>query len=290
MNESLLLKHIYARSTGNAPGVIVGPGDDAAVVEIAGTHFLLTTDQLIEGRHYAVGTSLAAIAHKALARSVSDIAAMGGSPSFALVTAALPSGFQGANDLFDFMHQAAAALGCPLVGGDIASTTGPAHFTTTLVGTPHPTRGPVLRSTAQPGDTVYVTGKVGNSFTSGRHLTFTPRIAEATPTLRSPRPKPLHAMIDLSDGLGRDTARIADASKVRIELDASLIPLHPDAPDPIKAIAEGEDYELLFTASTTQDIPSATRIGTVTAGTGAIMTLLDATAIDITTLGWDHQA
>ena len=288
MHESQLLSHIYARSAANVPGVLVGPGDDAAVVEIAGTQLLLTTDQLIEGRHYDLATPLDAIAHKALARSVSDIAAMGGSPAFALVTAALPQNFQGANELFDFMHTAATNLACPLVGGDISSTTGPAHFTTTLVGTPHPNRGPVLRSTAQPGDAVFVTGKIGGSYPSARHLAFIPRTAEAR-HLCDTLATTLHAMIDLSDGLGRDAARIATASNVRIELDADRIPLNDDAPHVIKAITDGEDYELLFTAQTNGPIEGATRIGTVTTGTGAVLKKTDGTTIDISNLGWDHQ-
>ncbi len=288
MNESELLAHIYARSENGAPGVRVGPGDDCAVVELAGAPVLLTVDQLIEGRHYDAGAPLGAIAHKALARSVSDVAAMGGRPRFALATAALPAGFAGADDLFDHMHRAALALGCPLVGGDIATTIGPATLTTTLVGEPHATRGPVLRSGARAGDGVYVTGRLGGSYASGRHLAFTPRVAEAA-ALCDALGDDLHAMIDLSDGLGRDAGRVATASGVRMEIDAALVPLHEGVADALTAAGDGEDYELLFTASAEPPAGIATRIGEVVAGSGAVMCLATGESVNISEIGWEHE-
>ncbi len=288
MNESELLAHIYQQSENGAPGVRVGPGDDCAVVEVGGVALLLlTTDQLIEGRHYEAGTALSAIAHKALARSVSDIAAMGGTPKFALATAALPVEFVGADELFDLMHRAAVGFGCPLVGGDIAATDGPAVFTTTVVGEPHGVRGAVLRSGARAGDGVYVTGKVGGAFASGRHLSFTPRVDEAA-ALCDALGDDLHAMIDVSDGLGRDAGRVAAASGVRVEIDGSLIPMHDDVIDRLVAVADGEDYELLFTASAEPPVGVATRIGVVAEGSGAVMRLASGEVVDVSELGWDH--
>lgn len=288
MNESELLAHIYRRSENGAPGVRVGPGDDCAVIELSDTAVLLTVDQLIQGRHYAPGTTLADIAHKALSRSVSDIAAMGGRPRFALATAALPAGFGGADELFDLMHAKAGQLACPLVGGDIAATDGPATFTTTLVGEPHASRGPVLRSGARAGDGVYVTGKIGGAYASGGHLSFTPRVKEAT-ALCDALGDDLHAMIDLSDGLGRDAGRVAKASGVRIEIDGALVPLHDDVTDVLRAAGDGEDYELLFTAAAEPPAGLATRIGRVVSGSGAAM-LVDGASVDISQLGWDHSA
>ena len=136
MRESELLEHIARASSDLGGDVLVGPGDDAAVVRVGGETLLLTVDQLVEGRHYEPGTAHERVAHKAIARSVSDIAAMGGRPRFTLATAALPAGFEDAAGLFDRMREAAGRLGCPLVGGDIASTDGPALFTTTVVGVP----------------------------------------------------------------------------------------------------------------------------------------------------------
>jgi len=288
MNESELLEHIYRRSENPAPGVRVGPGDDCAVVELGGAVALLTVDQLIEGRHYEAGTAAERIAHKALARSVSDIAAMGGRPRYALATAALPEGFKNADELFDLMHTAAQSLGCPLVGGDIATTSGPAVFTTTVVGDAHATRGPVLRSGARAGDFVYTTGTIGRSYESGKHLRFQPRTAEAT-ALCDALGGDLHAMIDLSDGLGRDGGRVARASGVRIELDAAGVPWSEGATDPVRAAGDGEDYELLFTASAEPPSGIAVRIGRVVEGEGAVMTLGSGETVDIGGLGWEHE-
>jgi len=285
MRESELLEHIARASSDLGGDVLVGPGDDAAVVRVGGETLLLTVDQLVEGRHYEPGTPHGRVAHKAIARSVSDIAAMGGRPRFALATAALPAGYEGAAGLFDLMREAASGMGCPLVGGDIASTDGPALFTTTVVGTPHPERGAVLRSGARAGDGVFVTGAVGGAVASGRHLTFTPRVEEAAAIIGM-LGEELHAMIDLSDGLGRDAARVARASGVRVEIEAALVPLGSGSGGVMSAVAEGEDYELLFTAAA-DEVGGATRIGTVRKGGGAVMTL-EGEEMDLETLGWDH--
>ncbi|MBL0870667.1 MAG: hypothetical protein IBJ18_08835, partial [Phycisphaerales bacterium] len=185
---------------------------------------------------------------------------------------------------------------CPIVGGDLASTPPgtPIHLSVTVAGTPHPTRGPVLRSTAQPGDAVWVTGAIGNSFASGRHLTFQPRIREAQ-WLADTLGSDLHAMIDLSDGLGRDAARIALASNTRLII--NHIPLNPDSNtrSPLQAAADGEDYELLFTTPPHIQLPPTvlntplTRIGTVVEGTGCIIIDPQGIEHDATHLGWDHQ-
>lgn len=310
MRESVLLKHIYARSTALGPRVIVGPGDDCAVVGTGragdGPPLLLTVDQLIEHRHYlgplragegsGGGTSVDLVARKAVARSVSDIAAMAGVPSWALATAALPPGFPGelANALFDRMAHWAKHFGCPLVGGDIASSTegAPAVLTVTIGGEPHARRGPVLRSGAEAGDEVWMTGRLGGSLPSGRHLTFEPRVAEAR-WLADTLGASLHAMIDLSDGLGRDACRVAEASGARLELDARLFPLHePASPT---ADRDGEDYELLWTMAPAP-LPAAcpatgtpmTRIGRVVAGSGCVIVDAAGRAWDATELGWDH--
>lgn len=288
MKESELLAHIYARSADLGPDVTVGPGDDAAVVTLGTQTLLLTVDQLIEGRHYLAGTPLDRIAHKAVARSLSDIAAMGGAARFSLVTAALAPDFQNADRLFELMQSVAASHGATLVGGDIAVTPGPTVFTVTVVGEPHPRRGPVLRAGAEPGDHVHLTGPIGGSLGSGHHLTFTPRLAEAAALCESLGPR-LHAMIDLSDGLGRDAARVALASGVRLEFDARLLPLTPGLTDPAAACADGEDYELLFTAPDLH-VPGAHRIGRVLPGSGTVLRTISGAEIDLAHLGWDHAS
>lgn len=321
MRESELLTHIYARSASLAarfPHVLVGPGDDCAVLGLpdapARPRLLLTVDHLVESRHFKAGTPLDLVARKAIARAVSDIAAMGGSLSpfgAALATAALPPDFpqSHADTLFDAMSKWALHWHCPLVGGDIASFApatppGPITLTVTVLGAPHPTRGPVLRSAAQIGDAVYVTGILGGSLDPatglGRHLTFEPRITEAA-WLCDCLGDRLHSMMDISDGLGRDGARIADASGVALELEAASIPLAPGVPDWRNAITDGEDYELLFTADSGAVLPAAcpstgtplVRIGTVappaprTLGRCLLKTG-DGRMTDISESGWEH--
>ncbi len=305
MNESELLQHIYLRSAGlSAAGgrrdIIVGPGDDTAVLAIGTESVLLTVDQLVAGRHYdPAATPIDLIARKAIARSVSDIAAMAGTPTAALATGCLPHDYSNADELFDRMAHWARHFGCPLIGGDIATSDNDPVLTVTLIGAPHPIRGPVLRSTAKPGDAVYVTGRIGNSYNSGRHLSFEPRLREARALADMLRLN-LHALIDISDGLGRDAARVAAASDVRIDIDTARIPLHTDAPDALRALADGEDYELLFTAPEPLQLPDAingtplTRIGSVTAPAtdrpaGAYATDNAGNIINLEHAGWDHQ-
>jgi len=286
MRESKLLSHIYDRSADLGEDVVVGPGDDVAVVRIGRELALLTVDQLIEGRHYEPGVSADLIAHKAIGRSVSDIAAMAGRPRFALATAAIGPGCDDPDALFDAMKRAATQQGAALVGGDIATTPGPTTLTVTVVGEPHPTRGPVLRSWARPGDFVFVTGTVGGAVRSGKHLRFTPRVREAT-AIADALGEELHAMIDLSDGLGRDAGRVAKASAVRLEIDAARIPLHDRSQLPREAVAEGEDYELLFTAAR-ETVEHATRIGRVLEGEGVGLLMARGETIEISQEGWDH--
>jgi thiamine-monophosphate kinase len=329
MRESELLGQIYAASTGLSrryPDVVVGPGDDCAVVGVGpqvgvarAGRLLLTVDQLIEGRHYLPETSLDLVARKAVARSVSDIAAMAGEPRWALATAALPrddATWPGhrAHELFEAMRRWAERWGCPLVGGDIATTERgtPVVLTLTIGGDVHPTRGPVLRSGARPGDEVWMSGVVGSSLPSARHLTFEPRLVEAR-WLATSLGERLHAMIDLSDGLGRDAARVALASGVRLELDATSFPLADAARSPLDSARDGEDYELLFCiepgalgARSSVDVPGSegesgtgtgaslhattrlTRIGRVVEGRGCVIVDQAGRAWDATELGWDH--
>ena len=235
MDEAALLRHIYARAGGaEHDAALGGPGDDCAVVDLGGDRAcLLTTDQLIEGRHFEPGTPIEQIAWKAMARAVSDIAACAGEPVCALATGAMPDGYAHADALFDAMHRAAIELGCPLVGGDVAraGADGGVHLTTTLIGRVHATRGAVLRSGARSGDAVVVSGCLGGSFDArvdgdgvAHHLGFTPRV-EAARRAADMLGDDLHAMMDLSDGLGVDVARLAEASGVMIEIDAAALPV-----------------------------------------------------------------
>lgn len=302
MRESDLLHHVRetaGRLLAGRSDVIIGPGDDCAVVRAPAGLLLLKSDQIVERRHVAAGTSLDLVARKALARTVSDIAAMGGRPLYALVGAALPHNFPQADArlLADRLHHWGLHFGCPVVGGDIATLPGeqdPYVLCISIVGEAH-ARGPVLRSDARPGDTLCVTGAIGNSLASGRHLTFEPRVHEAE-WLAITLGDSLGAMIDISDGLGIDAARVAHASNVRIEIDAQRLPIHPDAGTPERAIGDGEDYELLFTVRAGTLIPPAcpttgtpiTTIGRCLNAPPGAWLLRDKTRIDVASRGWEH--
>jgi thiamine-monophosphate kinase len=311
VREQELLRHIYGRSTGLTgafPHVRVGPGDDCAVIHVptggggSSGDLLLKVDQLVAGRHFRPypATPIDLIARKAIARPVSDIAAMGGAPLAALAAATLPPGCAWANELFDRMAHWAGRWGCPLVGGDIgvAGQGAPLVLSVTVVGTPHPVRGPVLRSGAKPGDAIHVTGPLGGSLDRatglGRHLTFEPRLAEAG-ALCDALGERLHAMMDLSDGLGLDAARLAEASRVRLEIDAAAIPRAPGVEDWRSAAGDGEDYELLFATPDATAVPGlsagpsagSVRIGRVTAGSGCVI-IDNGRAHDARAFGWEH--
>jgi thiamine-monophosphate kinase len=309
MRESRLLDHIYTRSRGlesRFPQVLVGPGHDCGAVALPPPgHALLKVDQVVSGRHFRPDTPVDLVARKAVARVVSDIAAAGGTPVAALAAAALSPGYDAADVLFDALARWAAEFGCPLVGGDIAL--GPecgaapgVVLGITGIGAPHPRRGPVLRSGTRPGDGVYVTGALGGSFEPstglGRHLTFEPRLREAR-WLCDTLGADLHSMMDLSDGIGRDAARIAAASGVRLRIDAAAIPRHAGVAGWRAAASEGEDYELLFTVAEGVPVPPScpvtgtpvARIGSAVDGVGCAI-VDHGREIDASGLGYEHGA
>lgn len=295
MRESDLHRNIFARSADLSaafPGIVVGPGDDCAAVRTdGGEDLLLKVDQVVEGRHFTAETQVDLIARKAIARTVSDIAAMGGVPRWGMASGVLPPGYPHSDELCARLAHWSRLFGAPLVGGDIA--TGPAGsplmLSVSVVGVPHAKRGPVLRSGSRVGDEVWVTGKIGGSLVSGRHLTFSPRVREGT-MLCDALGANLHAMMDISDGLGRDAGRLAAASEVRIVIEGSRVPLHPEAQNVASAAADGEDYELLFCVAAGSNIDSAiaTRIGCVGAGSGCGLELADGRTIDAAEMGWEH--
>jgi thiamine-monophosphate kinase len=304
VSESQLLAHIYERSARlpeRFPQVIAGPGHDCAVVRVGGADVLLKVDQLVEGVHFVPATPIDLIARKAVARAVSDIAAAGGAPTAALAGALLPRSFTQGDALFDAMARWAEGFGCPLVGGDIAAApVGQLQLvlSVSILGTPHAGRGPVLRSGARAGDAVYVTGSLGGSFEKrtglGRHLTFEPRLAEAL-WLCDTLGTNLHAMMDVSDGLGKDATRLAAASGVRLRIEAGAVPRHEGVADWKQAASEGEDYELLFCAR--PGVPAScpttgtpvTRIGSVAPGAGCVV-VESGREIDAASMGWEHPA
>ena len=225
-------------------GVIVAAGDDCAIVRSLGRAKLqvLKTDCLVENIHFTRKSPPERVGWKAMARPLSDFAAMSAVPEFALVTLIVPSRTTLAwvKRVYRGIEKAARAFQVAVVGGETSDIAGSATISVSLAGSVEPTRW-VGRAGGKPNDDLFVTGRLGGSI-AGRHLRFVPRIAEARWLTEHFR---LHAMMDLSDGLGTDLPRLARASGVGFELDQSAVPLNPGSTRE-QAISDGEDYELLF--------------------------------------------
>ncbi len=263
MREFDLLKNIFAHNQSLGDAVVIPPGDDMAELTWSGRNLLVAVDQIVDGRHINLSTTpLELVGRKAIARSVSDIAAMAAKPVASLAAVVLPKNFQTqqAQTLSKAMIESAREFECPLIGGDLAFHNDPAHpliCSVTVLAEPmgKGEAQSITRSGAKTGDAVYITGQLGGAIQidgSGKHLTFSPRVKEAQ-LLLSKLGSHLHAMIDISDGLGRDVSHIAELSNVQIHLDAAAIPCTNGLPWQ-NALSDGEDYELCFT--TDRDPPS----------------------------------
>lgn len=226
-------------------GVIRGVGDDCAVFEGPPTWYhLLTCDMLLDGVHFRRGRAKPEqIGWKSLAASVSDIAAMGGIPQYAVVSLGVPKrcAVELLEGIYKGMQRMADRCGVSIVGGDTDRALR-LTISVTLFGRVERTRL-LLRSSAREGDHLLVTGTLGGAVKSGRHLTFTPRWQEARAIADH---FPIHAMIDLSDGLSSDLRHLATASRVGAIVEAAAIPRAKGA-TLASALNDGEDFELLFT-------------------------------------------
>ncbi|MCH2063209.1 MAG: thiamine-phosphate kinase [Roseibacillus sp.] len=231
------------------PGILTGPGDDCAVVEggARGEAELLKTDCLVCNVHFLPEDAPGKVGWKAIARTLSDFAAMGGWPRHLLVTLAVPPSceMRWAEQLYRGMNKCARAYDCSIVGGETSSVPAGAPVMISVAGTGTARRSQViLRSGGRPGDLLFVTGRLGGSL-RGSHLTFTPRLLEANWLVRN---FTLHAMMDLSDGLARDLPRLAAASGCGVLLEKDSLPRSRGVTIE-QALCDGEDYELLFAVS-----------------------------------------
>ena len=224
--------------------VLTGVGDDCAVLRGSGkNHFLLfKTDAVVEGVHFIPTERPELIGRKALARALSDLAAMGASPVAAVITLGVPKdeSVRRLRAIYRGMERVAKKYRVNLVGGETTCAR-QLFLSVALLGECRGYR-PVLRSGARAGDLIFVTGRLGAT-RARRHLVFEPRLAEGQWLARH---RLASSLMDLSDGLGADLPRLARASGVGFRLDDAAIPRARGAT--LKAaINDGEDYELLFT-------------------------------------------
>jgi thiamine-monophosphate kinase len=283
----------------------VGIGDDMAVLDLEGATVLLTTDMLLDGIHFrAAEHTLEQIGRKAVACSLSDCAAMAARPIAAAVSVAMPAGFgiADAKQLLAGMRDMADAFECEIIGGDTTAWNRPMAIDVCMIAIPYPGIEPALRSGARPGDVLGVTGRLGGSL-RGHHLTFTPRVREGR-AIAEALGRDLHAMMDLSDGLSLDLARMCEASGVGARLEALALADVASA-DALEAagvdgrpalehlLNDGEDFELLVAVAAETATPPCMealclhRVGVVTV-TG--LTITDETGGEQTLepRGYDH--
>lgn len=241
--EDRLLAQILPTLSRNR-SVVLGAGDDCAVVQGSQRDNLqlLKTDCVVEGIHFETRSSPISVGWKAMARPLSDFAAMSGIPQFALVTLIVPAErtLAWTRKIYRGLEKAARAFGVAIVGGETSGIEGPAVISVSLTGFVEKHRW-VGRKGGKANDHLFVTGRLGGSLRGG-HLKFTPRIEEARWLTKH---FPIHAMMDLSDGLGADLPRLARASGVGFEVDENSIPRQRGC-SATQAISDGEDYELLF--------------------------------------------
>ena len=306
MQEFELIERIIARlgDTAAGAGVVLGPGDDAAVLDIpAGQQLVVSTDTLVADRHYPAGASADTIGYRSLAVAASDLAAMGATPGYATVSlTAEDLTADWAERYADGLASAARAFGMVIVGGNLAR--GPESITVAVHGHA-PTGTAITRSGAAPGDDVYVSGTLGGAGlalgdeTLAEHTLASLR--EDSPLRRYWMPQPrlelgmslrgiASAAIDISDGLTSDLDHLCRASGVRCEVELGRIPLYPGAAA-LDAVAMGDDYELAFTAPASTGAAVAalaerqgvavTRIATVAAGEPGTLWSRDGVQVDV---------
>jgi thiamine-monophosphate kinase len=308
MNEFELIQRL-TRSLPTNKSVVAGPGDDCAVLDVGLPDRLLLfkTDAIVEGIHFPPDTPPVKIGHKALGRCLSDIAAMAGTPVAALVTLALPRNFE--PEFVEAIYTGMSALArrheVAIVGGE--TTTNPERMLISVALLGSVPRGKsVLRSGAEVGDAIFVSGELGGSL-AGKHLEFEPRLAEARWLTQN---FSIHAMLDVSDGLAGDLRHILKASRVGAQLHSTAIPISREARRTAKAesstktpllaaLTDGEDFELLFTVASKDAVPlldawkaqfpkvELTCIGKITAGEG--ITIRDKEGVrPFTAHGYEH--
>lgn len=296
MTEDSFFARLFARMPPPGNEVIVPPGDDCAAIRWRpGSLQLLAVDQVVGERHYRShgpqADPPALAGRKLLARNLSDIAAMGGKPLYCLLAAAFPRELPlpWMEAFYDGILDCARDFQVAMIGGDFSSTPADQVASLTIIGEVDDDKV-LTRAAARPGQLLYMTGECGNSFASGHHLRFTPRCAEGQWLAEH---RLAAAMIDISDGLLLDAARIADASACGMQFDLPALPRRTPETSIAQALGDGEDFELLFTvppdraAELDRLWPFATRLTRI----GRVLAdchLLDHHGQTLDRRGWDH--
>jgi thiamine-monophosphate kinase len=227
--------------------IFASSGDDCAIVKTPGSkqYLVLKTDCVVEAVHFVSGTKASDVGWKAMMRPLSDFAAASAVPEFALITLVVPRQTELAwiRGLYRGLRRAANCFQVSIVGGETSRTPGPVVISVTVIGFVEKRRV-ASRKGGKSGDDLFVTGRLGGALKQ-KHLKFIPRIVESRWLSRN---FSIHAMMDLSDGLGTDLPRLARASKLGFDLDLENLPVAPAATI-ANAISDGEDYELLFAIS-----------------------------------------
>jgi len=248
LGEDRLLKGILLHLPRVRGGkVLAGSADDCAIVEAPRSkkYLVLKTDCVVEGVHFVPGTNASDVGWKAMMRPLSDFAAASAVPQFALITLIVSEQTEVAwvQGLYRGLRQAANRFKVSIVGGETSNTSGPIAIAVSVIGFVEKLRAASRRG-GRSGDDLFVTGRLGGAL-KRKHLKFVARIAESRWLTKN---FSIHAMMDLSDGLGADLPRLARASKVGFDIQLENLPVARGATID-NAISDGEDYELLFVVS-----------------------------------------
>ena len=245
--DRLLSQILLDLSRGRDRKIFASSGDDCAIVKIPGykQRLVLKTDCVVEAVHFMAGTNPTDVGWKAMMRPLSDFAAASAVPHFALITLIAPPKTKLAwvRGLYRGLRRAANRFQVSVVGGETSKTLGPVAISVSVIGFVEKRRA-ASREGGKSGDDLFVTGRLGGALKQ-KHLKFVPRIVESRWLTKN---FSVHAMMDLSDGLGTDLPRLARTSSVGFDVDLEKLPVARTA-TLASAISDGEDYELLFAIS-----------------------------------------
>ncbi len=315
LSEFDLIRRYFTRATSSA---VLGVGDDAALLQpTAGKLLVTATDMLVAGRHFFPDDEPETIGFKSLAVDLSDLAAMGATPRWAMLALALPEANDSwLHDFADGFFGLAQQFGVELVGGD--TTRGPLTVCVQVMGEVLPGQA-ICRNGAQPGDEIWVSGTLGSAALALAHLQRRLMLASheaaiCLPLLRTPMPRVAlgrslrglaSSAIDISDGLLGDLGHILAQSQVAAEVAFAALPvtkvMRHHLAQPVArecVLSGGDDYELLFTAPAARHTEIAalegelalplTVIGKIQTGDGLVLRAPDGTPMSVTAMGYDH--